>query len=65
MEKHDPVVHWPSAKRTCQRLRWEAARLLGRGAMKLNHLHLTVDDVPAARRFLELRVGLRPLGEGT
>jgi lactoylglutathione lyase len=32
--------------------------------MKLNHLHLTVDDVPAARRFLERYFGLRPLGEG-
>lgn len=32
--------------------------------MKLNHLHLTVDDVPATRRFLERYFGLRPLGEG-
>jgi catechol 2,3-dioxygenase-like lactoylglutathione lyase family enzyme len=32
--------------------------------MKLNHLHLTVDDVPAARGFLERHFGLRPLGEG-
>jgi len=32
--------------------------------MKLNHLHLTVDDVPATGRFLERYFGLRPLGEG-
>ena len=32
--------------------------------MKLNHLHLTVDDVPAARGFLERHFGLRPFGEG-
>jgi lactoylglutathione lyase len=32
--------------------------------MKLNHVHLAVDDVPAARRFLERHFGLRPLGEG-
>lgn len=32
--------------------------------MKLNHLHLTVEDVPAARRFLESYFGLRPLGDG-
>jgi lactoylglutathione lyase len=32
--------------------------------MKLNQVHLTVDDVPAARRFLERHFGLRPLGEG-
>jgi lactoylglutathione lyase len=32
--------------------------------MKLNHLHLTVDDVPAARAFLALHFGLRPQGEG-
>jgi lactoylglutathione lyase len=32
--------------------------------MKLNHLHLTVDDVPAARGFLERHFGLRPHGEG-
>jgi lactoylglutathione lyase len=32
--------------------------------MKLNHLHLTVDDVPAAREFLERYFGLRPAGEG-
>jgi lactoylglutathione lyase len=32
--------------------------------MKLNHLHLTVDDVPAARGFLERHFGLRPLGGG-
>ena len=32
--------------------------------MKLNHLHLTVDNVPAARAFLERHFGLRPAGEG-
>jgi catechol 2,3-dioxygenase-like lactoylglutathione lyase family enzyme len=32
--------------------------------VKLNHLHLTVDDVPAARRFLERHFGLQPAGEG-
>jgi lactoylglutathione lyase len=32
--------------------------------MKLNHLHLTVDDVPAARGFLQRHFGLHPLGEG-
>jgi lactoylglutathione lyase len=32
--------------------------------MKLNHLNLTVDDVPAARAFLEKHFGLRPFGEG-
>ena len=32
--------------------------------MKLNHLHLTVDDVPATRSFLERYFGLRPSGEG-
>jgi len=32
--------------------------------MKLNHVNLTVDDVPAARRFLEKHFGLRPLDEG-
>jgi lactoylglutathione lyase len=32
--------------------------------MKLNQIHLTVDDVPAARQFLERHFGLRPLGEG-
>jgi lactoylglutathione lyase len=32
--------------------------------MKLNHLNLTVDDVPAARAFLEKHFGLRPYGEG-
>lgn len=32
--------------------------------MKLNHLNLTVDDVPAARAFLERYFGLRPYGEG-
>jgi len=30
--------------------------------MKLNHLHLAVDDVPAAREFLERYFGLRPAG---
>jgi hypothetical protein len=32
--------------------------------MKLNHLNLTVDDVPAAPRFLEKHFGRRPYGEG-
>jgi catechol 2,3-dioxygenase-like lactoylglutathione lyase family enzyme len=32
--------------------------------MKLNHLNLTVDDVQAARAFLEKHFGLRPYGEG-
>jgi lactoylglutathione lyase len=32
--------------------------------MKLNHIHLTVDDVPAARQFLQRHFGLRPVGEG-
>jgi catechol 2,3-dioxygenase-like lactoylglutathione lyase family enzyme len=32
--------------------------------MKLNHVNLTVDDVPGARRFLERHFGLRPYGEG-
>lgn len=32
--------------------------------MKLNHVHLTVDDVPAARQLLERHFGLRPVGEG-
>lgn len=32
--------------------------------MKLNHVNLTVDDVPAARAFLEKYFGLRPLGQG-
>ncbi len=32
--------------------------------MKLNHLHLAVDDVSAARGFLERHFGLRPAGEG-
>jgi hypothetical protein len=32
--------------------------------MKLNHLNLTVDDVPGARRFLEKHFELRPYGEG-
>jgi lactoylglutathione lyase len=29
--------------------------------MKLNHLNLTVTDVPATRRFLETYFGLRPM----
>ena len=33
--------------------------------MKLNHLNLTVDDVPEARRFLETYFGLRPYAEGS
>jgi lactoylglutathione lyase len=32
--------------------------------MKLNHVHLTVDDVPATRRFLERHFGLRATDEG-
>ena len=32
--------------------------------MKLNHLNLTVDDVPEACRFLETYFGLRPHDEG-
>ena len=32
--------------------------------MKLNHVNLTVDDVPATRRLLEKHFGLRPMGEG-
>ena len=32
--------------------------------MKLNHINLTVDDVPAARQFLERHFGLRPAGDG-
>jgi len=32
--------------------------------MKLNHVNLTVDDVPAARRLLEKHFGLRPMDEG-
>jgi lactoylglutathione lyase len=32
--------------------------------VKLNHLHLTVNDVPAARGFLERHFGLQPAGEG-
>jgi catechol 2,3-dioxygenase-like lactoylglutathione lyase family enzyme len=32
--------------------------------MKLNHVNLTVDDAPAARRFLEQHFGLHPYGEG-
>jgi lactoylglutathione lyase len=35
-----------------------------RNEMKLNHVNLTVDDVPGARRFLEKHFGLRPYGEG-
>lgn len=31
--------------------------------MKLNHLNLTVDDVPAARDFLVRHFALRPQGE--
>jgi catechol 2,3-dioxygenase-like lactoylglutathione lyase family enzyme len=32
--------------------------------MKLNHVNLTVEDVPAARDFLARHFGLRPEGEG-
>jgi lactoylglutathione lyase len=32
--------------------------------MKLNHLNLTVNDVQAAKAFLEKYFGLRPYGEG-
>ena len=32
--------------------------------MKLNHVNLTVDDVSAARAFLEKHFGMRPYGEG-
>jgi lactoylglutathione lyase len=32
--------------------------------VRLNHLNLTVDDVPAAARFLETYFGMRPIGEG-
>jgi lactoylglutathione lyase len=32
--------------------------------MKLNHVNLTVDDVPGARRLLEKHFGMRPYGEG-
>ncbi len=32
--------------------------------MKLNHLNLTVNDVPAASKFLETYFGCRPIGEG-
>jgi lactoylglutathione lyase len=32
--------------------------------MKLNHVNLTVDDVPAARGFLEKHFGMRPYDEG-
>jgi lactoylglutathione lyase len=31
--------------------------------MKLNHIHLTVDDVPATGQFLQRIFGLRPVGE--
>jgi lactoylglutathione lyase len=31
--------------------------------MKLNHVHLTVEDVPATRQLLERHFGLRPSGE--
>ena len=31
--------------------------------MKLNHLNLTVTDVPAARAFLQKYFGLQPMGE--
>jgi catechol 2,3-dioxygenase-like lactoylglutathione lyase family enzyme len=33
-------------------------------AVKLNHVNLTVDDVSAARAFLEKHFGMRPYGEG-
>jgi catechol 2,3-dioxygenase-like lactoylglutathione lyase family enzyme len=32
--------------------------------MKLNHINLTVDDVPTARQFLQRHFDLRPVGEG-
>ena len=32
--------------------------------MKLNHVNLTVDDVPAAREFLARYFGLRPMDGG-
>jgi lactoylglutathione lyase len=32
--------------------------------MKLNHVNLTVDDVPATRALLEKHFGMRPYGEG-
>lgn len=32
--------------------------------MKLNHINLAVDDVPAAREFLQRHFGLHPVGEG-
>jgi hypothetical protein len=32
--------------------------------MKLNHVNLTVDDVPAARLLLEKHFGMRPYGPG-
>jgi lactoylglutathione lyase len=32
-------------------------------SMKLNHINLTVNDVPQARAFLEKYFGLRPVGE--
>jgi lactoylglutathione lyase len=36
----------------------------GDTCMKINHINLTVTDVPAAARFLETYFGLRPIGEG-
>ena len=32
--------------------------------MKLNHVNLTVDDVPKTRALLEKHFGMRPHGEG-
>ena len=32
--------------------------------MKLNHVNLTVDDVPGARQLLEKHFGMRPYGPG-
>jgi lactoylglutathione lyase len=32
--------------------------------VKLNHMNLAVDDVPATRQFLERNFDLRPVGEG-
>jgi lactoylglutathione lyase len=32
--------------------------------VKLNHVNLTVSDVPATRDFLERYFGMRPYGEG-
>ena len=32
--------------------------------MKLNHVNLTVDDVPETRALLEKHFGMRPYGEG-